>query len=132
LVNENLLRGNIMSMNFIVDVPSRSLDGNCLMKDVGVHITRMGFVVNDAPFQTATNINDVRVQCDIAKYLRVSGAGDIVFQFRDGNIGFISSVLVGEWLFLVCVRVLSSYDFGGSVGVKTTTATGITWYGGLA
>lgn len=101
------------------------IDPAATMKELGIYASRAGFVTLDQPFTQPGS-----TFAEMAKFIRAGTAGDILLQNKDGVVSYHPNVAAGIMLNFVCKTVISSYDFGGTIGVKTTTATEITWLGG--
>lgn len=84
---------------------------------IGVVITRGGIITND-----------VQVS-EFFKLLHIGTAGDVIVKGKDGsNIPFLNC-LNGDWIPVMGNMVVSAATIDG-VPV-TTTATDITWHGGI-
>lgn len=95
------------------------------MKELGIFPSRGGFVVLDQDFT-----QQGETLPELCKFISVGSTGDVVLEYMDGKPGFAPNLPAGYLIVGVYKRVLSSYDFGGSIGVKTTTATELHWHGG--
>lgn len=91
---------------------------------IGIVIDRSGAVTLDQPFTTDTGTVPEK-----SKFLVCTVGGNIVYQHADGQYGFYPSATAGQLLPIGAVRVVTSHTFNNG-GLRTTSATGIFWYGG--
>lgn len=98
---------------------SNPIDPNNRTAAVGIMATRGNEIVLDAPTQTG----------EMFKFLHVATGGDVIILGIDGTpmpwYGASSDSIIP----LAGFKVLSSAIINGNP--RTTTATGITWYGGV-
>ncbi len=67
---------------------------------------------------------------EICKMVRVGGAGNLLIETIDGLVIPILTAEPNEWIIVSGQRVVASHTFP-NLGVVTTTATNIVWYGGI-
>jgi hypothetical protein len=84
---------------------------------IGAPITRGGIITAD-----------VQVQ-EFFKLLHIGLAGDLVVLGKDGNYIPFYGLLNGDWVPVVGNMVAGSATIGGVL--VTTTASNITWHGGI-
>lgn len=96
---------------------------------VGILTSRSGVVVLDENFYTDENY-PTKTNPEMAKFLVAAVSGVLVYQYFDGRFGFIENALAGFWYPLAAIKVVTSHMFNNG-GLKTTTAAGLSWYGGI-
>lgn len=114
--------------NFNTTFKSVAANAATQSNKIGIAVSRSGAVVLDEYFYTDENFIDKRTP-EMAKFLVATTAGVLVYQYFDGTYGVIDSALAGFWYPLMAVRVVTSHTFNNG-GLKTTTASGINWFGG--
>lgn len=102
------------------------INAKALNKELGRHFYDGKRVFIDAFFIGADNVTLI-----YSSWIHVGTGGNIVFEQKDGATGVILNAVSGEWIPLVARRILSSgtpADGGPSV---VTTATNMTYHGGI-
>lgn len=95
---------------------------------LGILITRGGAVTIDQYFLTEEDIL-AGSHGELSKFLVCGTAGNIVFEFQDHQYGYYPAASAGQLLPIGAIRVVTSHLFP-AVGLLTTTATGLWWFGG--
>ncbi len=95
---------------------------------LGIAVSRSGAVVLDENFFIDENFT-AKSTPEMSKFLVADVTGTIVFEYFDGKFGFINSAIVGFWYPISARKVVTNHTFDNG-GLKTTTAAGISWYGG--
>ena len=115
-------------MNFTTQFKSVPTDPHTRSANMGIEVSRSGGAVLDEYFYTDSNF-PAKKNPEMAKFLVAAVSGTIVFQYFDGEFGFIDNAIAGFWYPIMAIRVMETHDFNNG-GTKNTTAGGIGWYGG--
>jgi len=107
------------------NVPIISVNAKQRNRELGEHLYDGKRSTNGVYFQSVSTASPY-----YSSWIHVGGAGDIVFEQKDGGTGVILSVLAGTWIRLVARRILVSGTPDDGGGLVTTTATLITYHGG--
>lgn len=117
-------------MSFTTTAKSVPVDPYNRSEHVGILISRGGVVTLDSYFTIDPTLTNPNPAPEMSKFLVVDTAGVLVFKYFDGNYDFIQDAVPGFFYPVSAVQVVSSHTFTNG-GLKTTTATGIHWYGGV-
>ena len=114
---------------FTTTALTQSIDPNNRSEHIGIQISRSGVVIINDFFYTDANF-PTKEKPDLSKFLVCDVGGTIVFQYFDRTYGFINAAVAGFFYPISAIRVVDSYTFNNG-GLKATTASGISWYGGI-
>lgn len=107
-----------------VNSKERSREMGFVVFDGKISVTNFYFVGNNFG-STPTSTRRYMV----SKFLHVGGAGDIVFERKDGGIGIVLNAQIG-WHPIMARRILTFGEPDGGGALVFTTATNITYHGG--